>query len=49
LAEFLRLQEYVTPWTPRRVLDKLAALGFDTIAMTGIGQTVAWTCRKNSQ
>ncbi|KAL6739487.1 hypothetical protein Aduo_012933 [Ancylostoma duodenale] len=39
--------EYVTPLSPRLVLDILEEEGWKVIAMAGIGQTCAWTLHRN--
>jgi hypothetical protein len=41
-------QEWITKWTPRRVLDAYEQDGYRVIAMCGIGQTCAWTLHKES-
>jgi hypothetical protein len=38
--------EYRTDDPPRVVLDKLSAMGYFVVGMTGIGQTCAWTLFK---
>uniref|UniRef100_A0A914MIL5 GTP cyclohydrolase 1 feedback regulatory protein n=1 Tax=Meloidogyne incognita TaxID=6306 RepID=A0A914MIL5_MELIC len=38
-----RFAEYITEWTPRKVLDRLSELGFRVISSTGAGQTIIWT------
>ncbi|CAI5448287.1 unnamed protein product [Caenorhabditis angaria] len=40
--------EYITKWSPRRVLNKLEDLGWKVVSMAGIGQTCAWTLHKSS-
>lgn len=39
-------QEYITKWSPRKVLNKLENEGWKVVAMAGIGQTCAWTLYK---
>lgn len=39
-------QEYITKWSPRKVLNQLEKEGWAVVAMAGIGQTCAWTLYK---
>lgn len=39
-------QEYITKWSPRKVLNQLEKEGWSVVAMAGIGQTCAWTLFK---
>lgn len=39
-------QEYITKWSPRKVLNQLEKEGWKMVAMAGIGQTCAWTLYK---
>ncbi|PIC35262.1 hypothetical protein B9Z55_014675 [Caenorhabditis nigoni] len=39
-------QEYITKWSPRKVLNQLEKEGWQVVAMAGIGQTCAWTLYK---
>ncbi|CAG2112908.1 unnamed protein product [Medioppia subpectinata] len=41
-----KFDEWRTEDTPRVVLDKLEAIGYIVIAMTGVGQTCCWTLHK---
>ena len=43
---FTNSKVYKTPSTPRVVLDKLAAIGYRVVAMSGVGQTCIWTLFK---
>ncbi|CAB3406572.1 unnamed protein product [Caenorhabditis bovis] len=39
-------QEYITKWSPRKVLNTLEREGWRVVGMAGIGQTCAWTLHK---
>ncbi|KAK6750490.1 hypothetical protein RB195_002455 [Necator americanus] len=39
--------EYITPLSPRLVLDLLEKEGWKVVGMAGIGQTCAWTLYRN--
>ncbi|EFO93053.1 hypothetical protein CRE_10051 [Caenorhabditis remanei] len=41
-------QEYITKWSPRKVLNQLEKEGWKVVAMAGIGQTCAWTLYKEN-